>query len=232
MGSKLRALASSNRLRLVSELQQPRTVDDIHLTPAGSAEDENEDRKLTRQGVRHHLTRLEESDLVRSSTRPNQQGRDRREYMVNEPAVFGLLKELRQLLATGTEGPIDPFNTERSVDETGSKWREGPKFVLLQGAQDDQVYHLRDIDPNPSEGRGWVIGRSTEAQICLQYDPYLSAQNTEILKGDGEFRLVDLRVSTNGTRLNDERLKPGKEQPLEHGDIVKVGCSALVFHER
>lgn len=232
LGTKLKALSSSNRLRLISELQQPRTVDDIHLTPAGPAEDENADRQLTRQGVRHHLTRLEDADLVRSATRPNREGRDRREYMVNEPAVFGLLEELRALLAPGSAAPLDPFKTERTTPDRDGSWLEGPKLVLLQGAEDDQVFHLRDIDPDPSEGRGWVIGRSAEAQISLQYDPYLSAQNTEVLHEDGTFKLVDLRISTNGTQLNDELLKPGKEVELEHGDIVKVGCSSLVFHER
>lgn len=232
LGSKLKALSSKNRLRLIAELQQPRTVDDIHLTPAGPGEDENSDRQLTRQGVRHHLSRLEDADLVRSTTRPNDRGRDRREYMVNEPAVFGLLEQLRQLLAPGTEEPLDPFKTETSSPSPDGEWREGPKLVLLQGAEDDEVFNLREIDPAPASGRGWVIGRSSDAQISLNYDPYLSAQNTEILEEEGEYRIVDLRISTNGTRLNDERLKPGQERPLEHGDIVKVGCSSLVFHER
>lgn len=233
LGSKLKALSASNRLRLIAELQQPRTVDDIHLTPAGPGEDEEADRKLTRQGVRHHLTRLEDSDLVRSATRATEQGRDRREYMVNEPAVFGLLEELRSLLAPGTDAPLDPFQTERSSSASeGAQWQEGPKLVLLQGAEDDRVFNLRDIDPDPSEGRGWVIGRSSQAQIPLQYDPYLSAQNSEVIHEEGEYRLVDLRISTNGTRLNDRRLKPGNEATLEHGDVIKVGCSSLVFHER
>lgn len=235
LGSKLKALSSPNRLRLISKLQEPRTVDDIRLTPADSTDpdDEGGDRQLTRQGVRHHLSRLEEEDLIRSTTRPNQEGRDRRAYMVNEPAVFGLLEELRQLLAPGAQEPLDPFKTETangSAEET--TWREGPKLVLLQGADDDRVFNLRDIEPDPASGRGWVLGRTSEAQISLQYDPYLSAQNTEILEEGGEYKIVDLRISTNGTRLNGEQLPPGKEVPLDHGDVVKVGCSALVFHER
>jgi DNA-binding transcriptional ArsR family regulator len=232
LGSKLKALSSTNRLRLISELQEPRTVDDVDLTPAGPGEGEDADRELTRQGVRHHLSRLEEADLVGSTTRPNERGRDRREYMVNEPAVFGLLEELRQLLAPGTEESLDPFKTETATSSGDDTWRAGPKLVLLQGAEDDQVFNLREIEPDPAAGRGWVVGRSSDAQIALQYDPYLSAQNTEILQDEDEFRIVDLRISTNGTRLNDERLKPGQEAPLEHGDIVKVGCSSLVFHER
>jgi DNA-binding transcriptional ArsR family regulator len=234
LGAKLKALSSMNRLRLVDELDEPKTVDDIHLTPSGPGEDADADRQLTRQGVRHHLSRLEDADLVRSTTRPNQRGRDRREYMVNEPAVFGLLEELRGLLGPGGKEPLDPFKTEAASPRTeqSNRWLEGPKLVLLKGAEDDRVFNLRQIDPDPASGRGWVIGRSNEAQIALPYDPYLSGQNTEILEEDGEYRIVDLRISTNGTQLNDERLKPGQETPLEHGDIVKVGCSSLVFHER
>lgn len=234
LGSKLKALSSPNRLRLISNLQKPRTVDDIHLTPADSAAsegDETEGRQLTRQGVRHHLSLLESEDLIRSTTRPNDSGRDRRAYVVNEPAVFGLLEELRNRLAPGAEEQLGPFKTETTGSSGELAWHEGPKLVLLQGAENNRVFHLRKIDPDPASGRGWVIGRSPEAQIPLQYDPYLSAQNTEILQEDGGYRLVDLRISTNGTQVNGERLKPGKEIDLEHGDIVRVGCSALVFHE-
>lgn len=231
LGSKLTALSSTNRLRLISQLSEAQTVDDIDLTPDGSGEGRGADRQLTRQGVRHHLKKLEETDLVRSAMRPNDQGRDRREYVVNEPAVFGLLEELRSLLAPGTEKELRPFETQMPTGAgTGARdWPTGPKLVLLQGAGEERVFDLGRIDPKPSAGRGWVIGRSSETEIPLQYDPYLSAQNTEIVSEDGQFRIVDLRVSTNGTRVNDERLEPGKEKTLEHGDIVKVGCSALVF---
>lgn len=235
LGSKLTALSSTNRLRLISQLSEAQTVDDVDLRPDRSGEDRDQDadRQLTRQGVRHHLKKLEETDLVRSAMRPNDQGRDRREYMVNEPAVFGLLEELRSLLAPGTEKELRPFETQMASGAgTGARdWPEGPKLVLLQGSGEEKVFDLGRIDPNPAAGRGWVIGRSSETEIPLQYDPYLSAQNAEIVNEDGEFRIVDLRVSTNGTRVNEERLEPGTEKTLEHGDIVKVGCSALVFHD-
>lgn len=228
--AKLKALSSLNRLRLVAELRRPRTVDDIHLTP--SNDDENADRPLTRQGVRHHLSRLEEADLVRSTTRSSDAGRDRREYVVNEPALFGLLEELRGLVAPGTNAPSDPFQTDAAKAEATTDWPDGPKLVLLQGADEEQIYDLGRIEPQAERGRGWVIGRSPESEIPLQYDPYLSAQNTEVLRrGDG-FRLVDLRTSRNGTILNDERLPPGDEVPLSHGDVVRVGCSTLVFQGR
>lgn len=234
LDEKLMALASPNRLRLASQLHEPRTVGDVHLTPTGPATDGNEERTITRQGVRHHLNKLEEVDLVRSRLRPSSQGRDRREYRVNEPAIVALLEELRSRLAPGTGASADPVETEMATGAgTGSRdWPEGPKLVLLQGAKDERVFALRRIDPNPDPDRGWVIGRNARAEIALPSDPYLSGQNTEILHDDGEFAIVDLRVSTNGTRLNDEVLTPGNETPLEHGDLVKVGCSALVFHQR
>lgn len=229
----LKALSSRNRLRLISELRRPQTVDEIRLTPAKPGSDgKSAERQLTRQGVRHHLSKLEDAGLVRSSTRSNSEGRDRREYVINEPAVYSALEKIQNLVSPGTEVPLEPFQTEAGRATPETRWDEGPKLVLLRGAEDDRVFDLQEIDPIDEPGRGWVIGRSPSAQISLQYDPYLSSQNTELLRDGKSFQAVALRTSRNGTVVNDRRLDPGSQESLEHGDVLRVGCSALVFHER
>lgn len=230
--ARLKALSSVNRLRLISELKDPKTVDEIRLTPADRTQGSNPDRQLTRQGVRHHLSQLEDLDLIRSSPADDADGRDRLEYVANEPAVFGVLEELRELVAPGSEASLDPFQTYSAADEPDEEWTPGPKLVLLRGAQEDRVFSLTEIEPDPDPARGWVLGRSPEAQISLQYDPYLSAQNTEVVRDGDQFLVVDLRTSRNGTIVNDERLAPGREAPLEHGDVIRIGCSALLFREK
>lgn len=232
--STLKALASRNRLRLVEELRRPKTVEEIDLTPADPGDGDDgqgaSDRQLTRQGVRHHLSRLEEAGLLRTSTRSEDEGRDRQEHVIDEATVFALLEELRDLVAPGTDVPLEPFQTEAGRGDVEETWEPGPKLVLLGGVRSDRVFHLQEIDPIEAPERGWVIGRSPEAQISLQYDPYLSAQNTELVRERDSFQVIALRTSRNGTVLNDRRLKPGSEERLEHGDVIRVGCSAMVFH--
>jgi len=75
-----------------------------------------------------------------------------------------------------------------------------------------------------------MIGRSPQVAVSLQHDTFVSAKNSEIVEEDGRFRLVDLRPSRNGTLLNDDELDPGEEVALQRGDVIRAGCSALVFH--
>ena len=71
------------------------------------------------------------------------------------------------------------------------------------------------------------IGRGKEFDICL-YDPTVSRQgHAEIAcREDGAYGLVD-RGTTNGTRLNGERLEG--EHVLVDGDVIQCGDSVFVF---
>jgi len=87
-------------------------VNEIDLMPSVNREGENEDGQLTRQGVRHHLSQLEDLGLVRTEVRNEGNGRGQHVYAVDESAVFGLLENVRELVADGSEVPLDPFRTQ------------------------------------------------------------------------------------------------------------------------
>jgi hypothetical protein len=102
----------------------------------------------------------------------------------------------------------------------------GPKLVLVHGFLEGKAYPLRRSDLK--EGGGWVLGRKAGLPVCLEYDPYVSLVNSEVLLDKNQYFLADLGSSKNGTWLN---WRPVGEQrvPLTQGDVVGVGRSLLVF---
>ncbi len=79
-----------------------------------------------------------------------------------------------------------------------------------------------DIDGNCS------IGRAAGNQVILADDRVSRRHAVIHAQGEGEFWMVDLGTS-NGTYVNGRRLsQPGR---LNHGDVIKIGSSQLVFRE-
>jgi hypothetical protein len=71
-----------------------------------------------------------------------------------------------------------------------------------------------------------LVGRSPLADVRLP-DPTVSQEHCRISARRGFFLLQDLN-STNGTLVNGEKVR---EHVLRDGDIVKIGDTALEFHE-
>lgn len=92
------------------------------------------------------------------------------------------------------------------------------------------AFRLRVLEP--ADQRGGVfdvagdvtLGRSAACSISLDYDAFASSVHARVFQHDGELWLEDLG-STNGTFLNDERLKAPVR--LRRGDHVKVGGTVL-----
>lgn len=226
----LKALSFANRIELLAQLRTPKTLDELRLTPSASHAGSRPQRPLTRQAVRHHLDKLAEVGLVRLGKRKGEDGRTRTEYVLDEARLYGIIQQLEALASEGTGVSLEPFETEVVGSALTEPLEAGPKLVLVRGARQDGVFEL---DPGRLTGeRGWVIGRSADVQIPLPYDPYISSENSEIIREDDGYAVIDLRTSTNGTVLNGQRLPVGDQRPLAHGDILQVGCSMLVFHER
>lgn len=231
---RLKALSFSNRLKLLEMLRVPRTVDELHLTPSRTGEeDEGEggDRPLSREAVRHHLERLADAELVRSELVQDADGRNRKRYVLDESRLFDLAETLRAYCRSEVAEREDLERTEPG--EPGAdpeRWPAAPRLVLVHGAPERTAYPLRadDID----SPRGWILGRGPDAQITLDYDPYVSSQNSEILPTEDGYEIVNFRSATNGTEVNDTVLKLGQTVPLEHGDVLHVGASTLVFQTR
>lgn len=229
LGEALDALSYPNRLELLAMLRVPRAVDEIHLKPARDREGSNPDRPLTRQAVRHHLAKLEEAGLVRRQLTRDENGRERQTFVADESRVYAVAEAIRRMAKHSSDVDLDPLATQELSPSDEGGWPSGARIVIAHGACEKRVIPLRQRDVEPP--RGWIIGRSTGAQITLEYDPFVSGQNAEILAGDDGYELLDLRTARNGTWLNGERLPAGGRAKLNHGDIVDVGSSTLVFHE-
>lgn len=225
----LRVLGYANRLELLHLLQWPKTVDEIELRPSASQAGENPDRKISRQAVQNHLNRLAEAGLVQVGTTRRKGGREVQEYRIDHAQLFAVLEELRKLSVYDGPGPVDPFETGELDVGSSSLWEEGPKLVLVHGVGEGRVFPLRDKEIDSP--RGWVVGRAPSAHVALPYDPFISTENSEILRTKEGYRLLDLRTAKNGTLLNWRRLPIGGETPLKGGDVIGVGRSLLVFRD-
>jgi hypothetical protein len=78
-------------------------------------------------------------------------------------------------------------------------------------------------------GRGWVIGHGAKCQVRVGFDPYASREDAEIVLGDGKYHLRGLRTRRNATSVNRQPLAHGEECILRRGDVLRVGCSLLLF---
>lgn len=77
----------------------------------------------------------------------------------------------------------------------------------------------------------FTVGRVSEGQVILPdidltpYDAYsqgVSRLHTTIKKIGEEVFVEDLG-SSNGTRVNNQRLQPHQNHPVNHGDVVSLG---------
>jgi len=91
-----------------------------------------------------------------------------------------------------------------------------PKLTVKSPEFAGQVFDLSQ--PTVSIGRG-------EDNTYQLAHPSVSTHHAEFRQEGGDYKLVDLG-STNGTRVNDERIT---ESPLRNGDIVMLGNMLLTY---
>lgn len=93
-----------------------------------------------------------------------------------------------------------------------------PRLALVRGLGAPRVY--------PLEAAETVIGRSTQAAICIE-SSLLSRRHLSIHKIGSEYRLTDLD-SANGVYLNGVRIHSAG---LHEGDAIQIGDLVFTFHE-
>lgn len=89
----------------------------------------------------------------------------------------------------------------------------------------------RDFDEEvayPFDQARIVIGRGATADVRIPHLTVSEVHATLGLEGDG-YVVVD-PGSTNGTRVNGERLVVGRKKRLRDGDRLEIGVYALSFH--
>ncbi|MEA3202172.1 MAG: Inner rane component of cytoplasmic domain [Thermoplasmata archaeon] len=219
LAATLSALASKPRLALLRELRVPRTVSEIEIQGARRGSD----HVVARQTVRVHLDRLEEAGLVLAQE-SSRGGTPIKEYLLNHPMLFALSEELRELARR--RGMAEPHAGTMEVSGAAPAAAEGPRLVIIKGADEGRVFRL-----DRTRAQSWTLGRSREAGVALDYDPFVSARNSLVRATASGFTLEDLPTSRNGTSLDLRQLGAGERGVLRHGSIVGVGRSALVFWE-
>jgi len=94
-----------------------------------------------------------------------------------------------------------------------------PYLALL--SEPDEPSRVYPLTP----GRSLVIGRSSDADICVN-DARMSRRHCEIVAGETGAIIVRDLESTNGTLVNDAKIR---EAHLNDGDLILVGRTKFRF---
>lgn len=223
LAEHLETLSSPVRLELLHALRTPKALHEIHVGLPVRRDGEVVERPITRQSIARHLTRLQNTGLVRRI--PGDEKAKGDTYSINHERLFALVDELRTLAKLR---PIflDPNLFGETIDQRSlaeARLPTGPRLLVAYGRDDGISYGLAG-----PVGAAWRIGRAPGCEVQLDYDPYLSMENSLVEREAKGFVVRDLR-SHNGTWVNWVRLPPSGSRPLAPGDLLTVGRSMLVF---
>ncbi|MBQ7177938.1 MAG: FHA domain-containing protein [Victivallales bacterium] len=77
----------------------------------------------------------------------------------------------------------------------------------------------------------YTVGRNDSADICIP-EPTISGHHCSLtLLEDGTYSLKD-EGSTNGTRLNNQKLEPQQPMVLKDSDLIPVGNVEILFESK
>ena len=79
-------------------------------------------------------------------------------------------------------------------------------------------------------GDEYSIGRAESCDICIA-DPTISGHHCTLLKLEDERYAVRDEGSTNGTKVNEEKVTD-QIVPLGNGDILQIGAVEVLFDDR
>ncbi len=89
---------------------------------------------------------------------------------------------------------------------------------LISQAAEFEGWSLELTEPR------YTVGRSDDNDICLPHAS-ISSHHAEMILEEGDYKIIDLN-STNGTRLNDERITDAK---LRNADLLMIGHILLSY---
>lgn len=218
----LEGLAHEVRLALLRELRVPKALREIRV----ASSDSPVERPLSRQAVSHHLGKLMGIGVVGGVSGEREYG-ETTEYLLNHQALFALAEDVRALAMLR---PVDDRalrQTAPRLEAPASSRSPGARFVIARGLHEGASFPLDATDP--PDGGGWIVGRRRGVAIELDYDPFVSSENSLVRRDGSEVTIETLPASRNGTTRNFHALAPGERARLRHGDLVGVGRSLLVY---
>ncbi|MGN0621775.1 MAG: FHA domain-containing protein [Porcipelethomonas sp.] len=128
---------------------------------------------------------------------------------------------------------IPPSGTATVVTDAGATTvlggEAGATTVLGQQTPEASLIRKSTGETKPVTGTQFIIGKdSKQANYIITNNGSVSRTHCRITCANGTFSVCDLN-STNGTFLNDIRLSPRQETPLNSGDKLKVSDEEFTF---
>lgn len=221
LATYLKALAHPGRLEILWRLRHPTRAADVEVRPR-RRDDLQPDRPMTRQTVEEHLEKLLAAGVV---TRLPEAGGGADRWVTNVPQIFAVVEELRLLTAIPPAPRLELDETVTTEQMTSGSWTPGPKLALVTGPWLGRAFRLDGPGP-------WTIGRSRSRDVALSYDPFVSVDHARVERGDDAFAIRATVEPRNPASVNFLALGPGERRALQHGDVLMIGRSVLVFRER
>ena len=113
--------------------------------------------------------------------------------------------------------------TDDDYAELEAAQRRGTPFLVLRNADGRQR-----IVALEARKKRLTIGRRTEADLEVPWDPEVSRLHAELERMAGEWTIADDGLSQNGTYVNELRIEGRKR--LADGDLIRVGRTVITFH--
>jgi len=209
-----------------------------------------EDLDLSRRHLRIYQTEGSKNWNIESLTEKSGlyfNGEELTEFEIQNNCFFNLKN---YVLSFATE-EAEAFENEKSTDKNVAT---GPSAKEETGADSLSFESLKDMGTqiipsarllhclrisiegefsdyiNLNLGKKWIIGRSEDCDVSINYD-LLTRQHLEIEKKEDRFYVKDLG-STNKTHLNGRVLSPHKNMLLNVDDEISVNDLKIVFEIR
>ena len=100
--------------------------------------------------------------------------------------------------------------------------QDGRPFLVMR--DDDGAQRIVPLDDSAGS---LTLGRRTEADVPLEWDPEVSRLHAELEYKAGEWTLCDDGFSQNGTYVNGLRIH-GRRRLMD-GDLVRIGQTTLAY---
>ena len=113
--------------------------------------------------------------------------------------------------------------TDDDYSELEAAQRRGTPFLVLRNADGRQR-----IVTLEARRKRLTIGRRTEADLEVPWDPEVSRLHAELERLAGEWTISDDGLSQNGTYVNEMRIE-GRRR-LADGDLIRVGRTVITFN--
>lgn len=89
------------------------------------------------------------------------------------------------------------------------------------------IFQEYEFDPAESARHEWIVGRASDCDLLLN-SPEVSRVHGRIVYDGGQYFFSDLG-STDGSRLNHEKIEVNRKYQLDRDDIIRIGDFVLAI---